>query len=225
MINSIIMKKLRGRTVARMRGFAYLLPCAPFLRNRRFARRTAASGFTLVETLVAVLLLSISIAGPLTIASKGLTATLVAKDQFTGFYLAQDGMEYVRFLRDSSCLASPGGSSGCPSNVWLSALSACVSADGSAACYLDSLGAHPDVPTVCAGVCPTLRFDSANRYFNYNAAVPVTAQRFVRTVRIENNPSGVTPDEAIVTITVSWVDIAGATRAPVTVRESLFRWQ
>lgn len=184
-----------------------------------------ARGFTLVETLVAVLLLSVAIVGPLTIASKGLTATLVAKDQFTGFFLAQDAMEYVRFLRDSSCLASPSGGSGCPSNVWLSALSACISTDGSATCYLDSLGVHPDVPTACSGTCPTLRYDTPNRYFNYNASVPVSSQRYVRTVSIKNDPSGSTPDEAIVTVTVSWSDIAGATRVPITVRESIFRWQ
>lgn len=182
-------------------------------------------GFTLVETLVAVLLLSMAIAGPLTIASKGLTATLVAKDQFTGFYLAQDAMEYVRFIRDSACLSSPSGSSGCPANIWLSGLSACISTDGSARCYLDSLGSQPDVPTACSGTCPTLRYDTTNRYFNYNASVPLTPQRYVRTVSIQHNPSGSTPDEAVVTVTVSWSDIAGVTRVPITVRESIFRWQ
>jgi prepilin-type N-terminal cleavage/methylation domain-containing protein len=182
-------------------------------------------GFTLVETLVAVLLLSFAISGPLTIASKGLTATLVAKDQFTGFYLAQDAMEYVRFLRDSSCLASASGPSGCPDNVWLSSLSACVSADGSTNCYVDSLGHFPDVPTVCSGVCPTLRYDTTNRYFNYSGALPLTPQKFIRTVSIQNDPTGATPDEAMVTVTVSWTDRVGVTRVPVTVRESIFRWQ
>lgn len=182
-------------------------------------------GFTLVETLVAVLLLSIAIAGPLTIASKGLTATLVAKDQFTGFFLAQDAVEYVRFLRDSACLAAASGPSGCPSNVWLSGLGACVSTDGSAKCYFDSLGSQPDVPTACSGTCPTLRYDPTNRYFNYNAAVGVTGQRYIRTVSIQNNPGGATPDEALVTVSITWSDIAGVTRVPITIRESIFRWQ
>lgn len=192
----------------------------------RFLRRIVRpKGFTLVETLVAVLLLSIAISGPLTIASKGLTATLVAKDQFTGFYLAQDAMEYVRFLRDSSCLGATSDASGCPANVWLSSLSACVSADGSASCHVDSLGHYPDVPTACSGTCPILRYDTTNRYFNYSTAVPVTGQRFVRSVSIKNDPGGTTPDEAVVTVTVSWTDRVGVTRVPITVRESIFRWQ
>lgn len=182
-------------------------------------------GFTLIETLVAVLMLSLAVAGPLTIASKGLNATVVAKDQFTAFYLAQDAMEYVRFLRDTSCLAAGGGSSGCPSASWLSSLTSCVSTDGRAACYLDSLATNPSVATACTGTCPVMNYDTVNRMFNYNVATSPTAQQFIRTVTIKNDPAGTSPDEALVTVTVSWSDIAGVTHAPITIRESIFRWQ
>lgn len=178
-------------------------------------------GFTLIETLVAVLLLSLAIGGPLTIASKGLTATLVAKDQFIGFYLAQDAIEQVRFLRDSACLASGGGPSGCPAGSWLSSFGSCVSADGSASCYLDSI---QGTVTACSGACPTLNYDSTNKYFSYTSGTR-SAQQFIRTVTIQNNPSGSSPDEAIVTVSVSWTDRAGITRVPITVRENIFRWQ
>src|SRR3989344_2234390 len=96
-------------------------------------------GFTLIETLIAVLLLSTAITGPLTIASKGLTVTLVAKDQFIAFYLAQDAMEQVRFLRDSACLAAGGGPTGCPEAAWLSSLNNCLASVSPDGCYLDSL--------------------------------------------------------------------------------------
>ncbi len=182
-------------------------------------------GFTLVETLVAVLMLSLAIAGPLTIASKGLNATVVAKDQFVAFYLAQDAMEYVRFARDSACLVAGGGATGCPSNAWLSNLSPCVSTTGASSCYFDSLGTNPAVTTACSGACPVMRYDSTLKAFNYNISAPFTGQNFVRTVSIKNDPSGSSPDEALVTITVSWSDVAGVTHAPITIRESIFRWQ
>lgn len=182
-------------------------------------------GFTLVETLVAVLMLSLSIAGPLTIASKGLNATVVAKDQFISFYLAQDAMEYVRFLRDTACLTAGGGANGCPSASWLSSLTPCVSTDGSAACYFDSLGTNPSVTTACTGTCPVMAYDSTNKVFNYNVTAQNTPQQFIRTVTIKNDPAGSSPDEALVTVTVSWSDIAGVTHAPITIRESIFRWQ
>ncbi len=187
-------------------------------------------GFTLIETLVAVLLLASAIAGPLTIASKGLSAALVAKDQITAFFLAQDAMEQVRFLRDSACLASGGGAGGCAANVWLSSLSPCVSTDGVASCKLDSLGFSPANPVACdAASCSAstdvLHFDSTNNSFNYNQSAPLSTQRYVRVIQIQNDPNGTAPDEAVVTVKVSWSDIAGVTHAPIIVREDIFRWQ
>lgn len=184
----------------------------------------SAKGFTLIETLVAVLLLATAIAGPLTIASKGLSSAVVAKNQIAAFYLAQDAMEQVRYLRDSACLAVAPAS--CTTGVWLSSLANCVSSDGSASCELDSLGFYPSTPTVCTGgVCDYLRYDSANQSYNYNTSAAITPQHFLRTITIQNNPSGSTPDEATVTVTVSWSDYAGVTHAPATLRESIFRWQ
>lgn len=57
---------------------------------------TANSGFTIIETLVAIAILMISIAGPLTIAQKGLTASVYAKDQIVASFLAQDAMEFIK---------------------------------------------------------------------------------------------------------------------------------
>ena len=189
------------------------------------------SGFTLMETLIAVLLLSTAIVGPLTIASKGLTTTLVAKNQITAFYLAQDAIEQIRFLRDSNCLAS---SDTCTVDLWLAELGlwdgsawagVCFSASG---CHFDSLGLHPTQATVCdvAG-CPVLYYDKMAKQFTYldgrseSTTLAPTTARFVRTVKITNT----TPDEAVVTVTVSWSDIAGVTRVPITMRENIYLWQ
>lgn len=54
----------------------------------------------MIETLIAVAILMISIAGPLTIAQKGLMASVYARDQVTASFLAQDAMEYVKNRRD-----------------------------------------------------------------------------------------------------------------------------
>lgn len=59
-------------------------------------------GFTIVETLVAISILMIAVAGPLVIASKGLRAAVYAKNQMIASYLAQESMETIKNMRDNN---------------------------------------------------------------------------------------------------------------------------
>lgn len=59
------------------------------------------NGFTIVETLVAIAILMIAIAGPLVVANKSLTAALYAKDYAIGSFLAQEGVELIRNFKDN----------------------------------------------------------------------------------------------------------------------------
>jgi prepilin-type N-terminal cleavage/methylation domain-containing protein len=61
-------------------------------------------GFTLVETLVAVSIFSISILGLLAVLTQGISDTGYAKKKMMAGYLAQEGIEYVRNMRDTSVL-------------------------------------------------------------------------------------------------------------------------
>lgn len=77
------------------------------------------TGFTLIETLVAISILLIALTGPLTIAAKGLNTAYYARDQITAFYLAQEGIEYLRNIRDGEALfaeSNPGGDA-FPANI------------------------------------------------------------------------------------------------------------
>lgn len=57
-------------------------------------------GFTLVETMVAISILMLAILGPLSIASSGLRNSAYARDQIVAYYLAQEGIEFARYVRD-----------------------------------------------------------------------------------------------------------------------------
>lgn len=176
-------------------------------------------GFTLIETLVAVLILASAVAGPLTIAGKGLASATVAKNQTTAEFLAQDAIEYVRFVRDSNRLAGQN---------WLTDLGVCVSTDGATACYLDSLEQSPTVPTVCSGTCPAIRLNESTGSYRTDGAAGTS---FVRTITIQtpvgtNDCVGTNGCEAIVKAEVFWrdnVNVAGGHR--VTVVENIFNWQ
>ena len=64
--------------------------------------RTAQKGFTIVETLVAITILMIAIAGPLTIASQALHAAQDAKNQMIASNLAQESVEEIRNYKDNN---------------------------------------------------------------------------------------------------------------------------
>lgn len=58
--------------------------------------------FTIIETLVAIMILMIAISGPLTNAFQGLNAASAARDQMTASNLAQEGIEAIRNIVDSN---------------------------------------------------------------------------------------------------------------------------
>ena len=66
--------------------------------------RGAVKGFTLIEPLVAISLLTIAIVAPMTLVTKSLSAAMYARDQVAAFYLAQEGIEAVRAIRDGNIL-------------------------------------------------------------------------------------------------------------------------
>ena len=185
-------------------------------------------GFTLIETLVAILILSVSIAGPLTIAWRAIDSTRIAKNKTIAFYLAQDAVEHIRFQRDTNLLTDPTGA------TWLSGLTGCVSVSGTAACTVLSISG---VVAACpvAG-CSALNFNTATNVYTYTSVgTGIIPSIFTRSVSVRTpigptgtdcsvSPSACNPDEAEVRVRVSWKDVRNVQRF-VEVQENLFNWQ
>ncbi len=57
--------------------------------------------FTLVETLVAIAILMVAVAGPLTIANKAYRASIDARNQTIAYNLAQEGLEYLNYEKNN----------------------------------------------------------------------------------------------------------------------------
>ncbi|HEV8677653.1 MAG TPA: type II secretion system protein [Candidatus Paceibacterota bacterium] len=180
-------------------------------------------GFTLIETLVAVMILATAVAGPLSIASRALNTSLVAKDQITAFFLAQDAVEYVRFVRDTNTLEG---------NDWLSGTGGATAGidltpcQGASGCYVDStmaVSGVADTPTACdsGSGCPVMYYDNTNSRFTYDTGGSnVSKTLFTRTILLNN----ISATEQQLTVTISWSDLGGVTRR-VNVYENLFQWQ
>jgi prepilin-type N-terminal cleavage/methylation domain-containing protein len=68
-------------------------------------RRTVEkAGFTLVETLVAISILVIVIVGPISIAARSMQGAYFSNEQVTAVFLAQEGLESIKRLRDDQAL-------------------------------------------------------------------------------------------------------------------------
>lgn len=68
------------------------------------------SGFSLVETLVAITILLLVIVGPMSISSSVARSTSYASEQVVAFFLAQEGAELAQKARDDLQLQFFGGS-------------------------------------------------------------------------------------------------------------------
>src|SRR5690606_10865581 len=53
------------------------------------------SGFTLIETFVAITILLIAVIGPLALVSKSLSDSIFSQNQITAFYLGKEALELV----------------------------------------------------------------------------------------------------------------------------------
>src|SRR4051812_12452334 len=107
---------------------------------------TRTKGFTLVETLVAILILTIAITGPYTLVQGVLRSSYIARDELVASALAQEAMEYVRYIRDSNYIYTAHGGTG---RGWLYGL------DGSTGPNCYTYACTVDVPqqtvTSCGG--------------------------------------------------------------------------
>lgn len=168
-----------------------------------YTKKAPSKGFTLIETLVAISILLLATLGPLSVASKGLTTALFARDQVTAFYLAEEAIEYLKNVRDSNALQG---------YAWDADIANCVTTFG---CTIDatSISSPSSVIVPCAKRCPVLRKDSSGR-FNYSSG---NSTQFTRKVVVENTSNA---DEKRIIVTMSW-NTAGQAKS-FSIQENLF---
>ncbi len=189
-------------------------------------RNTTSGGFSLIETLIAISLLSIAIVAPMTLASKGLSTAYYARDQITAFYLAQEAIEALRSIRDAQVLKITQGESG----IDILGQIPITTATQDNSFTIDARKPDPALAiTRCLDypgqVCPPLQTNIGSDLPLYGYESGWDETYFTRIVRatVVSADAGGVPQEIRVSVTVSWRTGSIQTRT-FSISANLYRW-
>ncbi len=176
------------------------------------------AGFTLIETLVAIFILTLSIGALLSLAAGGFYSVRYSRNQIVANNLLQESIEYIRNSRDTSfeqdilwdewqinvlAVGTDGNPTGNPS-------SGCLGTNG---CYVDPYTTGAKIKECQSGVCPFIYYYPNNAFYGYEGnpypfppilGTPPFQTSFVRSIKIA--PSGSSTDQLVVTSTISWLN-------------------
>lgn len=143
------------------------------------------NGFTLVETLVAIFVFTISLAGLLGILSRGIFATREAANTSTASFLAQEGIELIEAIRYGNFLESV--------QPTLGILPVCLNS-----CYVDP--GVPLVATPCGPTCPLIEIDNNGQYgYGLSDSIESQFRRIISVAPVDSSNRNFT-----ITSTVEW---------------------
>ncbi len=156
-------------------------------------------GFTLVETLVAIAIFAFAITGLISITAKGVFNTNFVKNKFTAGYLALEGAELVRNIRDSAAINATPWTTVMTDSTFLGD---CTNTGG--ACYIDAHAGDLQ-PIACDTIdtCPFMTYNDDQAKFTHGAVDGIDnfASIFRRTIFVREITPGT---EAKVTSIVEW---------------------
>ncbi len=172
-------------------------------------RSLAAKGFTLVETMVAVTILTLAIVGPLFAANQAIVAARTSRDQLTAVYLAQEAVEYVRLMRDDAFLARHPSSDASAvgwqdfiNGSWGTSIAGCRTTTCTLDPWLPAGTGSGKALESCTGACQSLVL-YAGLYRQSQNESTGTRTPFTRTVQAIYLPAF--PNDVRIVSTVSWM--------------------
>tara|TARA_B100000508_G_scaffold141011_1_gene145046 strand:+ start:10650 stop:11240 length:591 start_codon:yes stop_codon:yes gene_type:complete len=170
--------------------------------------KNSQSGFSLVETLVAITILLLVIIGPMTISMNTSRSTSFASEQVVAFFLAQEGIEIAQKARDDLILnaflpPADVNYSATPWSTFADSASGpyanCFSSTGCALDMLDGGGVSLS-PATCSGSACRMYYDSTRELTRYNLDSSGTIAPYSRSVTF----TAVAPHEIQVVSRVYW---------------------
>ncbi len=189
----------------------------------------------MVEVLVSLALFSIAVSGVIAASVRGDINVNKSRNALTASYLADEGLELMRAMRDSSVLSHPGVGWAYFTSTIPGLSGYCTSA---VPCDVDAsnragLSPFPEITnfspcsTVITGVSGTAGMPAAfcplyyvpSGYYDNQTTPGVQPTIFNRALVVS---AGTSPDELVVTSTVVWYE--GTTTRNVVKTESMYNW-
>lgn len=184
-------------------------------------------GFTLVETMFAVMILTFTIVSMMTVVANSLFAARYARDDITVSYLLQESIDAIRNDRDTSVFLQSGDIDTAWS-TFVSKYANCL--DSSRGCYFEVLTSSPPVtcPLDGDGGCPQLCYDSSAINTSYYVSENTLSRscpdndmiksNFIRKIVVTDNG-----DEINVVVTISWMN--GNLSKSRSLETTFMKWQ
>ena len=152
-------------------------------------------GFTLLEAVVATTIVMVGIVGVLIVSQDAVLIVYDARDKLTAAYLAKEGAEIVRNIRDENWLRGKAWSTGLLNGSW---------------------EADYDDHTLTNWAGTFLRINPTTRIFSYEVVAGDKVTIFTRKITIDS----LAPDDGIkVRVDVSWRDYI------FSLEENLYNWR
>lgn len=187
-------------------------------------------GFSIIEMIVAVAIVIFAILGPMAVAKKSLALAKYSKDQIVAYYLAEEAIEYVRYMTDKDILDKS------EKNDWLASLNLCANAGGSdlKGCALD-IKNSPQAQT-CSNIddhrCKLYQENSSGAvpypFYTHKNTGSNTATYFSRIVRVKeiltSSSRNVGQEERLIEVEVVW-KAGNLPKRSITLRGFLLNWK
>ena len=180
-------------------------------------------GFTLVETMFAVMILTFTIVSMMTVVANSLFAARYARDEITTSYLLQEVIDHIRNDRDTTVFLQNTQSIDAAWSDFINKYNNCSNEE--TGCYFDVLSS-PVTPVECSSLndCPYLYYDeNANDGAFYvsddgvgNLGKAITD--FQRKIVVTQNG-----DELKILVTISWQN--GSLTKTRSLSTSMMKWQ
>lgn len=165
-------------------------------------------GFTLIEMLIAVLIFSLSLVALMTISSRSIQSNRAAQDEIIAQYLAAEGIEGVRHIRDTNYIES--------NSDWLEGMRECIEAGNECIMNVSTTADYFYTLSPCQDICSPALISNDGIY----GVISGNTTGFTRSIFLDNSSN----DDALAIVSrVEWQQ--GRAARSIEMESLLMNWQ